>query len=141
MGITLAALVGRLGTVPLAGVGCGTVVLVMCAVLFNFLLFVTTPAVARAVAQQNINEVSPSCKMIITSEHLAFVFQLLSLLYCSACLASRGGIAAPARLQMDSATELPTLPILTIWWDSCRLLESLQEDFSWPSCSVVLQEL
>lgn len=48
---------GRLGTVPLGAVGLSNLVYFFTTVVFSFLLVVTTPRVAAAVAQDNPKEV------------------------------------------------------------------------------------
>ena len=58
------ALVGQLGTAPLAGVGVSTMPVIFGSVIFNFLLFVTTPAVARAVAKKDFEEVRLSINAV-----------------------------------------------------------------------------
>ena len=52
------AIVGRLGTVPLGAVGLSNLVYFFTTVVFSFLLVVTTPRVAAAVAQDDFKEVS-----------------------------------------------------------------------------------
>ena len=59
-----AALVGRLGTTPLAAVGVSTMPIIFFGVVFNFLLFLTTPAVARAVAKGDTDQVRSSFRPI-----------------------------------------------------------------------------
>lgn len=49
---------GRLGTVPLGAVGLSNLVYFFTTVVFSFLLVVTTPRVAAAVAQDDLKEVS-----------------------------------------------------------------------------------
>ena len=51
------AIVGRLGTVPLGAVGLSNLVYFFATVVFSFLLVVTTPRVAAAVAQDDPKEV------------------------------------------------------------------------------------
>jgi len=77
----LAAIVGRLGTLPLAAVGLSNLLFFFCTVFFSFLLVVTTPRVASAVANQDLGEVSsqpllacmlettfpPDCLMLLTA--------------------------------------------------------------------------
>lgn len=48
-----AALVGRLGAAELAGVGLATIMFTFVGMLFNFLVVVTTPQIAAAVAQND----------------------------------------------------------------------------------------
>ena len=55
--VVFAAIGGRLGTVPLAAVGLSNLVFFFCTVFFSFLLVVTTPRVASAVANEDLNEV------------------------------------------------------------------------------------
>lgn len=54
-----AALVGRLGSAQLAAVGLSGIIMIFAAVVFNFLLFITTPTVAAAVAQGDRAKVPP----------------------------------------------------------------------------------
>ena len=58
MSLVDTSLVGRLGTEPLAAVGLSSIMFTFFAILFNFLIFVTTPAVARAVAAGDRREAS-----------------------------------------------------------------------------------
>ena len=51
------ALVGRLGPAPLAAVGLSGILFSFCFVVFNFLLFVTTPRVAASVATGDMRKV------------------------------------------------------------------------------------
>jgi Na+-driven multidrug efflux pump len=53
-----AALVGRLGAAQLAGVGLATIMATFAGMLFNFLVVVTTPQVAAAVAQGDMRKVA-----------------------------------------------------------------------------------
>lgn len=53
----LAALVGRLGSTQLGAVGLSSITFSFAAVVFNFLLFVTTPAIAAAIAQNDRDKV------------------------------------------------------------------------------------
>ena len=53
-----AAIVGRLGAAPLGAVGLSNLVFFFCQAFFGFLLIVTTPRVANAVAGGNDAEVS-----------------------------------------------------------------------------------
>ena len=52
-----AALVGRLGSAPLGAVGASTILHNFSGFLFSFLMVVTTPRVARAVANADLAEV------------------------------------------------------------------------------------
>ena len=52
-----AAIIGRLGTLPLAAVGVSNLLFFFCTVFFSFLLVVTTPKVATAVAKNDLQEV------------------------------------------------------------------------------------
>lgn len=52
------AIVGRLGTLPLAAVGLSNLLFFFCTVFFSFLLVVTTPRVASAVANSKAQEVN-----------------------------------------------------------------------------------
>ena len=52
-----AALVGRLGSAPLGAVGASTILHNFSGFLFSFLMVVTTPRVARAVANADMAEV------------------------------------------------------------------------------------
>lgn len=52
------ALVGRLGSGPLAAVGLSGALFNFCNFLFSFLMIVTTPKVAAAVAQRNLDKVA-----------------------------------------------------------------------------------
>jgi Na+-driven multidrug efflux pump len=58
MSLVDTGLVGRLGTEPLAAVGLSSIMFTFFAILFNFLIFVTTPAVARAMAAGDREEAS-----------------------------------------------------------------------------------
>jgi len=58
MSLVDTGLVGRLGTEPLAAVGLSSIMFTFFAILFNFLIFVTTPAVARAIAAGDRREAS-----------------------------------------------------------------------------------
>jgi len=58
MSLVDTGLVGRLGTEPLAAVGLSSIMFTFFAILFNFLIFVTTPAVARAMAAGDKREAS-----------------------------------------------------------------------------------
>ena len=51
-----AAIVGRLGPAPLGAVGLSNLVFFFCTVFFSFLLVVTTPRVANAVAGGDSNQ-------------------------------------------------------------------------------------
>ena len=53
-----AAIVGRLGTVPLGAVGLSNLLFFFCTVFFGFLQVVATPQVANAVAQDNMKKVT-----------------------------------------------------------------------------------
>lgn len=53
-----AALVGRLGSTQLGAVGLSSITFGFCSIMFNFLLFVTTPSVAAAIAQDDKDKVS-----------------------------------------------------------------------------------
>lgn len=57
--MSLAALVGRLGSAPLAAVGLSGALFNFCNFLFSFLMVVTTPRVAAAVAQKDLGQVRP----------------------------------------------------------------------------------
>ena len=59
--MSLAALVGRLGSAPLAAVGLSGALFNFCNFLFSFLMVVTTPRVAAAVAQKDFEQVRPAC--------------------------------------------------------------------------------
>lgn len=52
------AIVGRLGTLPLAAVGLSNLLFFFCTVFFSFLLVVTTPKVATAIANNKAQEVN-----------------------------------------------------------------------------------
>lgn len=52
------AFVGRLGAAQLGAVGLSTIMFNFCGMLFNFLVVVTTPLVAAAVAQNDFEKVS-----------------------------------------------------------------------------------
>ena len=52
------AIVGRLGTLPLAAVGLSNLLFFFCTIFFSFLLVVTTPKVASAVANNKAQEVT-----------------------------------------------------------------------------------
>ena len=54
-----AAIVGRLGTIPLGAVGLSNLLFFFCTVFFGFLQVVATPQVANAVAQDNMKKVTP----------------------------------------------------------------------------------
>ena len=54
-----AAIVGRLGAAPLGAVGLSNLVFFFCQAFFGFLLIVTTPRVANAVAGGDDAEVFP----------------------------------------------------------------------------------
>lgn len=58
MGIVDTAIVGRLGTAPLAAVGISTVVYNFSNFIWNFLLYTTTPRIAGAAARGDKNEIS-----------------------------------------------------------------------------------
>ncbi|KAK9826249.1 hypothetical protein WJX74_002798 [Apatococcus lobatus] len=60
MAVVDTAIVGRLGTVPLGAVGLSNLVYFFTTVVFSFLLVVTTPRVAAAVAQDDLKEASVS---------------------------------------------------------------------------------
>ncbi|KAK9865997.1 hypothetical protein WJX84_009925 [Apatococcus fuscideae] len=60
MAVIDTAIVGRLGTVPLGAVGLSNLVYFFTTVIFSFLLVVTTPRVAAAVAQNDSREASVS---------------------------------------------------------------------------------
>ncbi|KAK9798507.1 hypothetical protein WJX73_004686 [Symbiochloris irregularis] len=62
MNLVNSALVGRIGTAEIAGVGCGSMVMTFCTFPFQFLLYVTTPAVARAVSKNDKDEASKGHK-------------------------------------------------------------------------------
>ena len=51
---------GRLGSAELAAVGLSGITFAFSAVVFNFLLYITTPAIAEAVAQEDRNKARPS---------------------------------------------------------------------------------
>ena len=53
-----AAFVGRLGAAQLGAVGLSSIIFNFCGMLFNFLVVVTTPTVAAAVAQRDFQRVS-----------------------------------------------------------------------------------
>ena len=57
MGYVGVALVGRLGSAELAAVGLSGITFAFSAVVFNFLLYITTPAIAAAVAQEDRDKV------------------------------------------------------------------------------------
>ena len=54
----LTALVGRLGSAPLAAVGLSGALFNFCNFLFSFLMVVTTPKVAAAVARRDLDKVA-----------------------------------------------------------------------------------
>ena len=54
----LAAFVGRLGAAQLGAVGLSSIMFNFCGMIFNFLVVVTTPTVAAAVAQGDYKTVS-----------------------------------------------------------------------------------
>ena len=66
-----AALVGRLGAAQLAGVGLATIMFTFCGMLFNFLVVVTTPQVAAAIAKGDRRKASAptsvQCLIFLTS--------------------------------------------------------------------------
>lgn len=51
-------MVGRLGSAQLAAVGLSGITFAFSAVVFNFLLYITTPAIAAAIAQDDRDKVS-----------------------------------------------------------------------------------
>ena len=52
-----AAFVGRLGAAQLGAVGLSSIIFNFCGMIFNFLVVVTTPTVAAAVAQRDFQRV------------------------------------------------------------------------------------
>eukprot|EP00887_Chlorella_sp_A99_P007431 scaffold2.g7431.t1 len=58
MGLVDTAIVGRLGTAPLAGVGVGTILMNFSSFLWNFLLYTTVPRIAAAAAKKDLTAVS-----------------------------------------------------------------------------------
>ena len=54
----IAAFVGRLGAAQLGAVGLSSIIFNFCGMIFNFLVVVTTPTVAAAVAQGDYERVS-----------------------------------------------------------------------------------
>ena len=52
-----AAFVGRLGAAQLGAVGLSSILFNVCGMIFNFLVVVTTPTVAKAVAQHDFERV------------------------------------------------------------------------------------
>jgi Na+-driven multidrug efflux pump len=71
MGMVDTAIVGRLGTAPLAAVGLSTIVYNFSNFAFNFLLYTTTPRIAAAVSRNDIAGVSR-----ITSQGLWVAFAI-----------------------------------------------------------------
>ena len=60
------AFVGKLlGSAELAAVGLSGITFAFAAVVFNFLLYITTPAIAAAVAQEDRNKVCSNSKPIV----------------------------------------------------------------------------
>ena len=62
-----AAIVGRLGPAPLGAVGLSNLVFFFCTVFFSFLLVVTTPRVANAVAGGDSNKANLTTRLIALS--------------------------------------------------------------------------
>jgi hypothetical protein len=91
MGIVDTAIVGRLGTEPLAAVGMSTVIYNFSNFIWNFLLYTTTPRIAAAASRNDKSEVSK-----ITSHGMwlaAFIgLSMTALLWtqCPAMFASMG---------------------------------------------------
>ena len=78
-----AAIVGRLGTLPLAAVGLSNLLFFFCTVFFSFLLVATTPRVASAVAKNELQQVtplqlSPPHSMLLNSSQLELLSTLSS---------------------------------------------------------------
>lgn len=64
----LAAIVGRLGAAPLGAVGLSNLLFFFCQAFFGFLLIVTTPRVANAVAGGNMSEVRKVLLLLFQQE-------------------------------------------------------------------------
>lgn len=62
-----AAFVGRLGAAQLGAVGLSSIIFNFCGMIFNFLVVVTTPTVAAAVAQGDFERVRPICQHLSLS--------------------------------------------------------------------------
>lgn len=99
---------GRLGPVPLGAVGLSGVLFNFSNFLFNFLMFVTTPAVARAVAQNDLDEVRAAC--LHAPACTVFVLRL-----CWVRVGLAGGVAPAAALPSAQLAwlSIPQRPKLT----------------------------
>lgn len=63
------AFVGRLGAAQLGAVGLSSIIFNFCGMIFNFLVVVTTPTVAAAVAQGDFESVS-TCQPLLTHQRI-----------------------------------------------------------------------
>ncbi len=57
---------GRLGAAQLGAVGLSSIIFNFCGMIFNFLVVVTTPTVAAAVAQGDFERVSTQCTSLLS---------------------------------------------------------------------------
>jgi putative MATE family efflux protein len=95
MSLVDTGLVGRLGTEPLAAVGLSSIMFTFFAILFNFLIFVTTPAVARAMAAGDRAEASRVTARGLWIAGVAGTASGIGLWVAAPALAARAG-AGPA---------------------------------------------
>ncbi|DBB10527.1 TPA: hypothetical protein ACH3X3_002065 [Trebouxia sp. C0006] len=98
------AIVGRLGTLPLAAVGLSNLLFFFCTVFFSFLLVVTTPRVASAVANQDLEEAS------LTTAHTLMVGAVCGVLLGTALW--HGAPSLVAVLRPDAAVYALAVPHL-----------------------------
>lgn len=102
-------LVGRLGTEPLAAVGLSSIAFTFFAILFNFLIFVTTPAVAAAAARSDWDEVA--------------AINARGLWVAAVCGAVSGvGLWAAAPMLARAAGATPTVAAFAVVYLRCRAL-------------------
>ncbi|DBA86461.1 hypothetical protein WJX79_010137 [Trebouxia sp. C0005] len=98
------AIVGRLGTLPLAAVGLSNLLFFFCTVFFSFLLVVTTPRVASAVANHDLEEAS------LTTAHTLLVGAVCGVMLGTALW--HGAPSLVAVLRPDAAVYALAVPHL-----------------------------
>ncbi len=68
------AIIGRLGTAPLGGVGLSIIAFNFSNFMFNFLLYVTTPKIAAAVAKNDMERVRSGGVLASPKQHVHSTF-------------------------------------------------------------------